>query len=171
MKLSEQFKGVLCRKSISNFTLICCVLRKKRLIPNNVASIQIHRVALFNSDRTQLKINHLDITTYKYRIQFDAFGYSWFFIIFIFSCIQFTLNDNFLAASCLSPAISLKHRKQRAKLEPKRRFEPNFQVLVVVHVIVKAIVAWHIPPPLYWFDKKNRKCVIFAYIFWCDIFN
>ena len=39
----------------------------------------------------KFKINHSDITTFKRRIQFDAFIYGWHVILFILSiCLQCT---------------------------------------------------------------------------------
>ena len=59
-------KGVFARKAYgekyslliaSNLTSICCVYRRKllkRLTPKNVDSIQIQKVATFNSDRKKI---------------------------------------------------------------------------------------------------------------------
>ena len=45
----------------------------------NAASIQIKKVATFNSDRKKIYLipkNHSDITTNKHRLFFDTFVYS-----------------------------------------------------------------------------------------------
>ena len=71
----------------------------KRLLPKNVASIQIQKDATFNSDCKQINlipINHSDITNNRRRLFFDAFVYSWnikknqkyYEILTIYECVK-----------------------------------------------------------------------------------
>ena len=70
---SRKMKGgyMLTEKNNRFWSLLILLLsvvyiRRKRLILKNVASIQIQKVAIYDSDRS-------DITTYSHRIIFDAF--------------------------------------------------------------------------------------------------
>ena len=57
-------------------TSICCGYNEKIVkndsLPKNVVSIQIQKIAIFNSDRKKsilFKTNHSDITTYNHLIR------------------------------------------------------------------------------------------------------